>query len=767
MEGLLLNEAFVRSPVNASETLAIRELSLHQLMDREKEVFKGIQALDSEMQTLVYENYNKFIVASDTICKMKEDFKQMESEMKRLSSKMGEITSASSAVSSALRDRSAQIYKLSDTKTMLKKLQFLFDLPKELSARVAAGEYGEAIECYLKAKPILDAYSSLDSFSGICADANATVKDLEVHLVSACMDEKATPVDLKKLCSQLIKLEQDPVQVADLFLDAAKAGQLSISMSELEAQLTEAEKCNNAEDLDASNPFLPNEDSDFLQFQPFVELACTSFLSEVCITVASFNDVFIDPYRHQGPDQIACEKLKIFVDALMKRYLLCVEKRAAIEARRDPKGSCDILVEGLDRFHRRLQGLSQLVPGTDFGRLGMDFVLRVALLRCEQVSESVCQDFLRKLRHACTDVTQMNGSSNLSVLMGKIMKHIGDSLKRALEGLLVFVGQSALFAGQPYFLQPFCSKGVREGVAVKFFVSITDEVMGDLLNPDTGKCSPVALLLLSRLCLELEKSTVHYFLNFVEEKFPISAKTYQMSYAELSGKLKKAAQTFLNRFVYVQGCELSQMVCLSISARDWLRCGEPRSVRPAMKRIVEELSGMETLVGMLYEDGPAGKDRSSESSRRTYYSYLAGSGSNARRGNYSVGPPAPGRLGSTWGGASDLEHSFLTNLHKLFSDRIEVYAETEWNRAGIMTGVIKITLKTFFEYIRLQTFGKFGLQQIQVDAHYLQLYLWRFVADENLLRMLLDEVVTSAYHRCVEPALMENSIVEAICHQAG
>jgi hypothetical protein len=42
-------------------------------------------------------------------------------------------------------------------------------------------------------------------------------------------------------------------------------------------------------------------------------------------------------------------------------------------------------------------------------------------------------------------------------------------------------------------------------------------------------------------------------------------------------------------------------------------------VRPAMKRIVEELSAMDSQVGMLYEDAPGGKDRSSDSSRRTYY----------------------------------------------------------------------------------------------------------------------------------------------------
>ena len=42
-----------------------------QLMAQEGEIVRQIQGLDSDMQTLVYENYNKFISATDTIRKMK------------------------------------------------------------------------------------------------------------------------------------------------------------------------------------------------------------------------------------------------------------------------------------------------------------------------------------------------------------------------------------------------------------------------------------------------------------------------------------------------------------------------------------------------------------------------------------------------------------------------------------------------------------------------------------------------------------------------
>lgn len=41
-----------------------RERSLAELMDEETCMVKQIRSLDSDMQTLVYENYNKFISAT-------------------------------------------------------------------------------------------------------------------------------------------------------------------------------------------------------------------------------------------------------------------------------------------------------------------------------------------------------------------------------------------------------------------------------------------------------------------------------------------------------------------------------------------------------------------------------------------------------------------------------------------------------------------------------------------------------------------------------
>lgn len=55
------------------------------------------------MQTLVYENYNKFILATDTIRQMKNDFKSMEDEMSKLVANMSNISSFAQNISSNLQ----------------------------------------------------------------------------------------------------------------------------------------------------------------------------------------------------------------------------------------------------------------------------------------------------------------------------------------------------------------------------------------------------------------------------------------------------------------------------------------------------------------------------------------------------------------------------------------------------------------------------------------------------------------------------------------
>lgn len=192
---------------------------------------------------------------------------------------------------------------------------------------------------------------------------------------------------------------------------------------------------------------------------------------------------------------------------------------------------------------------------------------------------------------------------------------------------------------------------------------------------------------------------------------------------ELCAEMRDSAQHLLDSYVRLQGLNLSQMLRKSVETRDWLNCLEPRSVRAVMKRVVEELATIDNVLGQLYDTNDMRTAASSDSSRKTHFSLTASKQSQYR---------------STWSTytPSQMDNSFVSNIHRLFSEKIEIFSSVEFSKVSIITGIIKICLKTLLECVRLRTFSKYGLQQIQVDAHYLQMNLWRFVSDEKCVTLV-------------------------------
>lgn len=231
------------------------------------------------------------------------------------------------------------------------------------------------------------------------------------------------------------------------------------------------------------------------------------------------------------------------------------------------------------------------------------------------------------------------------------------------------------------------------------------------------------------MCLEFERTGVRQLLAQADELYGLRPDGLTAD-AVLAAEFRAAAQLLLDAYVRVHGHRMSQMLRKSVETRDWLNGLEPRSVRAVMKRCVEELGVIETALGDLFEagngnGGGGGLQRtaaSSDSSRRT----LAGN---------LVASKQQKQFRSTWSNytpASQLDHGgFASNVHRLFSERVDVFGSVEFSKESIVTGIVKVSLKTLLECVRLKTFSRFGLQQVQVDAHYLQMNLWRFVADEK------------------------------------
>jgi hypothetical protein len=70
----------------------LKTKTLPELVQHSNELSVEIKELDSDMQMLVYENYNKFISTTDTIQDMKTKVDGMEGDMGRLTTAVSEIT---------------------------------------------------------------------------------------------------------------------------------------------------------------------------------------------------------------------------------------------------------------------------------------------------------------------------------------------------------------------------------------------------------------------------------------------------------------------------------------------------------------------------------------------------------------------------------------------------------------------------------------------------------------------------------------------------
>ncbi|KAF5886007.1 vacuolar protein sorting-associated protein 51, partial [Clarias magur] len=665
-----------------------KECSLTELMDQESCMVKQIRSLDSDMQTLVYENYNKFISATDTIRKMKNDFKKMEDEMDCLSANMAAITEFSAKISSTLQDQHTQITKLSGVHSLVRKLQFLFEFPAWLRTCVECGEFGRAVSAQRRARCVLNHYNNITSFRGIQDECNTIMQELTLHLRARFSDSSASAKELSECVELLLQLDEPAEELCDKFLSHAHS-KLEADLQGLEAELGDCtQKLSTGP---SAPPVSPSESSPFLSpasrtdILEFIDRGCNEFVSNLCLVIASYQELFIT--RPQGGDhalkhlpQMANQKLQHFVDTLAGRYFTLVERRIQEEK---GVGDNSLLVRALDRFHRRLQAVSKLLPGSEVTSRGTDIVISAARERIKQylcALQSFYLDSLTDVRQALAaprvtvggatgtgSAAAKDAPPTLPELLNSLSNSILNQIKSVLASVYLFTAKDITFSNKPFFKGEFCSQGVREGLIVSFikFICQSSRQFCESAGDRSSSTPPTLLLLLSRLCLDYDTSTISYILTLTDEQFLTQLHSPVTTVTTLCAEAREAAQKLLNHYVKVQGLIISQMLRKSVETRDWVNTIEPRNVRAVMKRVVEDTTTIDVQVGLLYEEGVR-KAHSSDSSKRTFSVYS--SSRQQLRYAPSYTPSAP------------MDTNLLSNIHKLFSERIDIFSPVEFNK---------------------------------------------------------------------------------------
>jgi hypothetical protein len=272
-------------------------------------------------------------------------------------------------------------------------------------------------------------------------------------------------------------------------------------------------------------------------------------------------------------------------------------------------------------------------------------------------------------------------------------------------------------------------------------------------------------LVASRLCLDFaEIWVIKTYAQFSKELYPIprrSSNPYrqederdmivpvlQADVGESSELYREAGQACLVSYARTIGYMLTYKVESALHEKSWTMATEaskyPVSVSPFWKDIVAELDTIERMVDIVYPLDQESAERTGSDFSVSRVNKL-GSRSPTDLGmapvhqRLGVTSPSMTSLSSfntepqfnTSGAPRSFGNDLLSNISKLFQERVEIYGNVEPSSADICSGLVKVILKAYNEIIRELTLTEYAFWQVQLDTEYLRIVLWKFARNEK------------------------------------
>ncbi|KAK9722989.1 hypothetical protein K7432_002289 [Basidiobolus ranarum] len=779
--------------LDTSETFQkmVKKDTLLELIKKDNQLVADIRQLDGDMKTLVYENYNSFITATETLGKMKNNTNNMDAEMTQLRERMSRITTRSSELNGSLREKRQQIKQLSGVHNLLKKLQFIFELPKRLNECVGQGLYPQAILYHARTIDLLSHYKHLSVFSGIEEECRGIMDKVEHVVRDRLEDENATLEDVTECIGMLIGLGRDSTELLwrkYLTFGSAKLRRIKETTVAKLPEIGGEQKVDSVE-LDRSQMYL-----DKLTFVNDTLLKKTSLFME------RFHEYFLgkkvsEEEGDHTPTNQATTHFKINLNAKDRSQA----KEDLIATTNSIVGEYFEIVEQLLVLPHDLKDIDPHIYADVLSKFEHDIIKSETLCNNGNVdarAKSIIQVWIKKLvlgifanverdlfeKFSAASVgSTPEDFTNLQDLVSENREWLSEKLlNECLPIFTAILSSEAAFVKRPGGSEQFIDV-VGEGL--RDFWEFSFQGLVHSHHPSQVQMA------LARFCSDCGSYTIsHVFETYLQRIYSKESDTSNWNYSQ-SNYLEDASlllsdyrgvvnlcidfsQIFLKGYVESVASELSEKVNNSIEENDWLNHPiNPTSVTAAWESIITQLNDIENTVVTLYPDvsdeaSYTDSRISSESSRRApsvASSHRPPSVTSMRRSISNQASPSISSVSSSkiGLGSSDPfpENPQLFNyIDKLFMERIDIFGKVEPTRVGILTGIMKIVLKAATETIRLCTLGRGGYQQIQLDAEFIKTKISRILPNSSAIKTLIEEFTTSAYVRCVDPTSTDRTV---------
>ncbi|KAL0389715.1 UNVERIFIED_CONTAM: Vacuolar protein sorting-associated protein 51 [Sesamum calycinum] len=736
----------------------VQKSNMEGLLHKHVEMAAEIKNLDTDLQMLVYENYNKFISATDTIKRMKSNIVGMETNMEQLLEKIMSVQSRSDGVNTSLFEKRKHIEKLHRTAIFYAKFR--------LEKCIKSEAYADAVKFYTGAMPIFKAYgdSSFQDCKRQSEEAVAIIiNNLEaLFILYRGRFSDAESIQARAEAVMLLKQLDFPVESLKVKL-FEKLEQFLVDLN-----LDSKELTNSSVDVNGSPD--PGRVPDAAP-----ATAHEASVREFAEAVRAYKVIFLD-----SEPQLS----KLTQDFVRKHF------EATHQQIEKQIHSAD-LVTILRVIWSDVLLLDEVLPEASLP----DFALQSALVAVKDYISSAFSHFLLHISDAVMKVQgrQKEGieeeyplqaaleASQKAVLQGSMNVFLAHTLISNVWGQLILNTSEQEFrrlldenSGLLLKLRDLTIDWVQEGFQ-DFFRKLDDyfrllsgksnvasqEV--NLLERMPGdKIAAGLVLVLAQLSLFIEQSAIPritearnllYFCGGeIASSFSgggVRGSEYGPAFvpAEICRIFRSSGEMFLHLYINMRTQKISVLLKKRFAAPNWVKHKEPREVHMFVDLLLQEFEEIRTEVKQILPQGILRKHRRTDSNGST-----ASSRSNPLRDdrlNRSNTQKARSQL---------LE----THLAKLFKQKMEIFTKVEQTQESVITTIVKLSLKSLQEFVRLQTFNRSGFQQIQLDIHFLKFTLKRIAEDEAAVDFLLDEVIVSTAERCLDPVPLEPPILDRL-----
>jgi DNA repair ATPase RecN len=149
---------------------------------------------------------------------MKSNVEDMETEMDHLRDHMDKVTSQCSEIDTALAPRRDKIRQLDGVHNLLKKLQFIFELPNRLQQCYNTAAYPQAVRYWARTTHLFEHYQHLSVFHNIETECRDIMNRVQQNIKELMRAPDATSQSIIDNTILLIQLKEDPMSLSKEYI---------------------------------------------------------------------------------------------------------------------------------------------------------------------------------------------------------------------------------------------------------------------------------------------------------------------------------------------------------------------------------------------------------------------------------------------------------------------------------------------------------------------------------------------------------------------